>query len=205
MKAVFVALAGAGVLAAPPPQPVFPEPQHYVTDWTLYNFTFNPKNPDVYEGDGRLQRDASSQQFSDIMRVYEGHSHHPDEHHTVGHWTNENTIWRVEFLPGNKTQCYTSKTGGVKMPDPWSWVSSSVYMGQQTHHGMTVDVWGWNDTSTATHHEVAVVDGQPNVPVFTAAETFDSKGALQIRFEERISNFTTTINSTYFQKPSQCP
>lgn len=77
MKAVLVALAGAGVLAADPPRPEFPEPQHYVTDWTMYNYTVNPKNPETFEGDGRLQRDVSSQQFSDRMRVYEGHSHHP--------------------------------------------------------------------------------------------------------------------------------
>jgi len=126
------------------------------------------------------------------------------EHHTVGHWTNENTIWRVDYLPQNKTQCSTSKTGGVKMPDPWAWIPSASYVGQQTHHGITVDVWGWNDTATSKRYEVAVADGVPNVPLFTAVEDFDQKGALQIRFEERISNFTTTINSTYFQKPKEC-
>jgi len=203
MKAALVVLAGIGALADPP-QPVFPEPQHYQTDWTLFNYT-DPRRPTTFEGDGRLQRDVASQQFSDMMRVYEGHTHHPDEHHTVGHWTNEKTIWRVEFLPQNKTQCFTSQTGGVMMPDPWAWVKNSKYQGTQHHHGQDVDVWGWNDTDKPNHYELAVATNAPNVPLWTAVETYDSKGMLQYRFEERISGFSTTINSTFFQKPAQCP
>jgi len=123
----------------------------------------------------------------------------------VGHWLNEQTIWRLEFLEQNKTQCVTSKTGGVKMPDPWAWVPSSKYMGQQHVHGQTVDMWGWNDTTTGRHYELAVADGDPNVPLWTARQSFSTNGSVVIRFEERVGNFSNTINASFFQKPAQCP
>jgi len=206
MKAVALVLAGLGALAlaADPPQPVFPEPQHYVTDWILYNFTLNPKNPDIYEGDGRLQRDMDSQQFSDRMHVYYGHRHHPWTHHTVGHWLNEKMIWRVDYLPANKSTCSTSKTGGVRMPDPWIWVPSSKYLGRQQVHGQTVDVWGYAEPTDVNRHDVAVFPDTPNVPLFHNWEIYDTKGVLQIRFEERITNFTQIINPVHFQIPPEC-
>lgn len=191
MKLATIVSMAAAILATSatttPPRPVFPQTQSYEKTFTHLNRT----SGETIKGQGYVQRDLKTGQFSNKM-VTEGAQHHVElDYHTVAHFFDEKTIWRVEWDP-DQPKCYISTTRGVRQPDPFDWIRVAEFQGTLNGH----DLWVYQDGMT--YKTVAVLSDVPNIPVHMSEQSLS--GFLDIK----ITNFSPTVNQTRFAIPPEC-